>query len=408
MKIIYVTASLPHGAHEAFIVSEIRQLLSTGHEVLIVPRSPRGMVFHGQDLLKYARRVALFSPGVLKTAAKATLAAPAKTVAAVRLLLGASPLGVMLKNLATVPKALWLADTAVRWKADHIHCHWAGTTATIAMLASELSGIPWSLTAHRWDIVENNLLAAKVRSATVVRFISEDGLRMAGDLGIGPVKNTRVLHMGVPIPARGARRPGPRPVVLCPARFSEVKGHRYLLEAWEILQRRGLDAELWLAGQGELRPQLEELTNALGLAGSVRFLGVLPHPALLKIYEEGTVSAVVLASLDLGNGLHEGIPVALMEAMSYGIPVVTTATGGTAELVLPEAGLLVPSANPTALADAIQRLLQDAQLREQLGDSGRRHVAETYDVVRVAAELVNEFEAATQTGRVCLTRSIFV
>jgi glycosyltransferase involved in cell wall biosynthesis len=147
---------------------------------------------------------------------------------------------------------------------------------------------------------------------------------------------------------------------------------------------------------------LEELTNALGLAGSVRFLGVLPHSALLKIYEEGTVSAVVLASLDLGNGLHEGIPVALMEAMSYGIPVVTTATGGTAELVLPEAGLLVPSANPTALADAIQRLVQDAQLREQLGDSGRRHVAETYDVVRVAAELVNEFEAATQTGRVCL------
>lgn len=404
MRIIYVTASLPHGANEAFIVPEIRHLLSTGHDVLIVPRSPRGRVFHGQDLLKYARRAALFSPGVLKTAAKATLAAPAETVAAVRLLWGASSLGVTLKNLATVPKALWLADTAARWKADHIHCHWAGTTATIAMLASKLSGIPWSLTAHRWDIVENNLLAAKVRSASVVRFISEDGLRIAGDLGIGPVKNTRVLHMGVPIPARGARRRGPKPIVLCPARFSEVKGHRYLLEAWQILQRRGLDAELWLAGQGELRPQLEELTNALGLVGSVRFLGALPHSALLKIYEEGPVSAVVLASLDLGNGLHEGIPVALIEAMSYGIPVVTTATGGTAELVIPEAGLLVPSGNPAALADAIQRLLQDAQLREQLGDCGRRHVAERHDVVRVAAELVNEFEAATQTGRVCLTR----
>jgi colanic acid/amylovoran biosynthesis glycosyltransferase len=402
VKIIYVTASLPHGSDEAFLIPEINQLMRSGHEVLVVPRSPRGSIVHGHELVERTRGEALYSLRVLKAAWAETLAAPGQTAGAVGLLLGGRSPAVAIKNLAIVPKALWLARVAVRWRADHIHCHWAGTTATMAMLASQRSGVPWSFTAHRWDIVENNLLAAKVRSASVVRFISEDGLRMASDLGIGPVKNTRVLHMGVPIPARGARRLGPRPVVLCPARFVEVKGHRYLLEAWRTLQLRGLDAELWLAGQGELRPQLEELTNALGLAGSVRFLGALPHSALLKIYEEGPVSAVVLASLDLGNGLHEGIPVALIEAMSYGIPVVTTATGGTAELVTPETGVLVPSANPAALADAIERLLQDAQLREQLGDSGRRHVAETYDVVRVAAELVNEFEAATQTGRAVL------
>ena len=399
MKIIYVTAKLPHGADEAFVIPEIHQLVRSGHDVLVIPRSPRGNIIHGHELVALAQREALCSSKVLRAAAASTLSAPGQTSAAVRPLLNSRSLTVAVKNLTIVPKALWLAGVAARWNADHIHCHWAGTTATMAMLASRLSGIPWSLTAHRWDIVENNLLATKVRSASFVRFISEDGLRMAQALGIGFTDNVRVLHMGVPVPARVQRRsPGPRPVVLCPARLVEVKGHRFLLEAWQILQRRGCDAELWLAGQGELRPQLERQSETLGLAASVKFLGAVAHSELLKTYEDGAVTAVILASIDLGNGLHEGVPVALIEAMSYGIPVVATPTGGTAELVCPGSGLLVPPAEPVALADAIQGLLEDAGLRQQLGESGRQHVLEDWDIVGVAAQLVREFETARQTG----------
>jgi colanic acid/amylovoran biosynthesis glycosyltransferase len=399
VKIIYVTASLPHGSDEAFVIPEIKQLVRLGHDVLVIPRSPRGKIIHGHELVEFARREALCSARVLKVAVAATLAAPGETAAAVRSLLrNGRSLTVAAKNLTIVPKALWLADVAAQWKADHIHCHWAGTTATMAMLASQVSGIPWSLTAHRWDIVENNLLAAKVRSASFVRFISEDGLRMAQAMGIAFAENMRVLHMGVPVPTRFQRRSGLRPVVLCPARLTEVKGHRFLLEAWQILQRRGLDAELWLAGQGELRPQLEELSETLDLAGSVKFLGAIPHSELLKIYEEAAVSAVILASIDLGNGLHEGIPVALIEAMSYGIPVIATPTGGTAELVCPGTGLLVPPADAAALADSIHNLLEDAGLREQIGEAGRQRVLEGWDIVGVAAQLVREFEAARKTA----------
>jgi glycosyltransferase involved in cell wall biosynthesis len=107
---------------------------------------------------------------------------------------------------------------------------------------------------------------------------------------------------------------------------------------------------------------------------------------------------VVLASVDLGSGVHEGIPVALIEAMSYGIPVVATATGGTPELLLPGTGLLVPPADPAALADALQTLLRDGKLRDRLGDSGRQRVLEAHDIFQVAAELVKEFEAATRTA----------
>ncbi len=398
MKIIYVTANLPHGSDEAFVIPEIKQLVRSGHDVLVIPRSPRGKTIHGHELVELARREALCSGSVLKAAVAATLAEPGQMAAAVRPLLHSRSLAVAVKNLTIVPKALWLADVATQWRADHIHCHWAGTTATMAMLARQVSGIPWSLTAHRWDIVENNLLAAKVRSASFVRFISEDGLRMAQAMGIAFADNVRVLHMGVPVPARIHRRSELKPVVLCPARLVEVKGHSFLLKAWQILQRRGLDAELWLAGQGELRPQLERLSDTLGLAGSVKFLGAIPHSELLNMYEEGAVTAVILASIDLGNGLHEGVPVALIEAMSYGIPVIATPTGGTAELVCPGTGLLVPPADSAALADAIQNLLEDAGLREQLGEAGRQRVLEDWDIVGVVNQLVREFETARKTA----------
>jgi glycosyltransferase involved in cell wall biosynthesis len=190
------------------------------------------------------------------------------------------------------------------------------------------------------------------------------------------------------------RRHGPWPIVVCPARLVEVKGHRFLLEAWRLLRVRGVHGELWLAGDGELRPQLESFVQTFGLAHSVKFLGTLAHEELLRIYREVPVSAVVLASTDLGNGNHEGIPVALIEAMGYGIPVVATKTGGTPELVQPGTGMLVPAGDTVALADAIQNLLQNRTLLEQVGDSARQHVVRTHDVVTITSELAN---ALTET-----------
>ena len=397
MKLIFVTANLPHGTDEAFIVPEIEQLVRDGHQVLIVPRSPKGLVIHGQDVLKHTRSEALCSATVIKKAMRAASLEPARAARALAPVLWSRTLGIAAKNLSIVPKALWLAEIAREWGAEHLHSHWAGTTATLTMVASSFSGIPWSFTAHRWDIVENNLLKEKVRRASLARFISEDGLRMARMLGIGTTHNARVLYMGVAFPAEVERRRGEWPIVVCPARLVDVKGHRFLLEAWRILRKRGVHAELWLAGDGALRPQLESLAHSFGLHHSVKFLGTLKHDELLEIYKEIPVSAVVLASTDLGRGVHEGIPVALMEAMAYGIPVVATSAGGTPELVRPGTGLLVPPADPLALADAFQKLLQDRILLREIGDRGRQHVRETHDIVRVAAELASALEGRPAT-----------
>jgi colanic acid/amylovoran biosynthesis glycosyltransferase len=385
VRIIYITAALPHGTDEAFIVAEIRELIRCGHQVLVIPRSPRGRILHGRELISISKMEPLCSMRVLAAAAAKTIASPAAVVSAIRPLLASKAT----KNLAVMPKAVWLASIAREWGADHIHCHWAGTTASMAMAASALSGIPWSLTLHRWDIVENNLLAAKVRHAAFARFISEDGLKMARALGV-PADRTRVIHMGVALPSRPTPIRGPvsRRVVLCPARLVEVKGHRYLIEAWNILKRRRIDGELWLAGDGELREPLQTLARELD---SVKFLGALPHEELLAIYSRNLVSAVVMASLDLGGGYHEGIPVALIEAMGYGVPVIATRAGGTPELIRAGTGLLVPPADPAALAAAIERLFNDEELRRTLGQAGRRRAFEAFDITRVVAELARNF-----------------
>jgi len=387
MKLLFVTANLPHGTDEAFIVPEIEQLVRDGHQILIVPRSPKGPVIHGKDVWKHSKSEELCSAAVMKKAMRVATSAPARTLRALAPVLSSRTPRIAAKNAFIVPKALWLADVAREWGAEHLHSHWAGTTATLTMIASIFSGIPWSFTAHRWDIVENNLLKEKVRHASMARFISEDGLKMARALGIGTAHNARVLYMGVALPAEIERPSGEWPILICPARLVDVKGHRFLLEAWRILRKRGVHGELWLAGDGALRSQLESFVHSIGLHHSVKFLGTLRHDELLRIYKEVPISAAVLASTDLGRGVHEGIPVALMEAMAYGIPVVATSTGGTPELVKPGTGLLVPPADPLALADALQKLLQDGMLLRQIGDRGRKHVRETHDIARVTAEL---------------------
>ena len=396
MRILYVAAYLPYGTTEAFLVEEIRQLIRLGHKILLVPRSPRHPLVHGKDLLPYACVESLCSLDVIRRAATASPFSAAAM--ALRTVLAGSSPAMFCKNVAVIPKALWLADVAAEWDADHIHCHWAGTTATMAMLASRISGIPWSLTAHRWDIVENNLLVRKVASASFVRFISADGFQMARSIGIGAANNVRVLPMGVPVPENVRYHPGPRPVLLCPARLAEVKGHGVLLHAWRDLKRCGIAGELWLAGDGEKRSDLEALTHNLGMSDSVKFLGSVPHADILRWYEQGAISAVVLASLDLGGGHHEGIPVALIEAMSYGVPVVATAAGGTIELVTPGCGLLVAPGDAPSLADAIRTLLQNSELSRRLGHAGRERVKRDYNIVSIASALVREFESAARTA----------
>ncbi len=396
MKLVYITGNLPYGPGEAFIITELRELIRRGHQVVVIPRSPKKGMIQGADLLRFVRREGLLSPAVLAASLRLSACAGARVAAAIMPLCRSRSLGVALKNASVVPKALWLADFASNAGVDHIHCHWAGTTATLALIASEISGVPWSLTAHRSDIAGDNLLAVKARNAAFVRFISESGLKMACGLGLERGPTVRTIHMGVAIPAVAKNKRPETTVVLCPADLLEVKGHRYLIEAWATLRARGFKGELWLAGGGPLDSRLRRLASDLGARDSIRFLGRVRHEELIGFYAAGAISAVVLASVDLGHGHHEGIPVALMEAMSFGVPVIATRTGGIAELVTPGAGVLVPPENAIAIADALEAVVADSRLSEALGQVGRERVIEAFNIASIVTELESLFAEATR------------
>jgi glycosyltransferase involved in cell wall biosynthesis len=292
------------------------------------------------------------------------------------------------------PKALALAHTARLLKADHIHAHWASTTATAAYVASSMSGIPWSFTAHRWDIQEDNMLKEKVRTASFVRVINKRGLTEIDRIvGYELSRKVRVIHMGVDTEKYGPARFGlpntsndKTPLIVCPANFVPVKGHRYLLDALAQVKLKGLSFKCWFFGAGPLEDALKRQTAELCLTDYVDFRGRLPHPELLELFNSGLVDIVVLPSIVTKDGACEGIPVALMEAMAAGIPVVSTRTGGIPELV-EGAGLLVDPADSTELASAIMELIGNPELRLKLAEAGRSAVQRDFSLSSIVLQL---------------------
>lgn len=398
MHILYVTSSLPFGPGEAFVIPEVAALQRRGHEITIVPVHGRGPVLHedARALLDSSLERSILSAGIVEGAARQLGRLPGRSLRAVRLLLGSRTPKILLKNLAVLPKGLWLGLQAERRGIDHIHAHWGATSSTVALIASQLSGIPWSVTVHRWDIDENNLLTAKARRASFVRTINEIGLRKLGAATAGRSPEAFVLHMGVDVAPGSASPVRESRHVLAAASLREVKGHVYLLEAVRLLRQRGIAVHLECVGDGPLRPELERYVAEHGLGEDIALTPALSHRELLDRLASGAWCAAVLASVVTPAGEHEGIPVSLLEAMSAGVPAIGTETGGIPALLGDGAGLLVPERDAVALADALERVLTDSELRAQLAAAGRRRVEERFDIDVVAAELERRFAASTR------------
>ncbi len=151
-----------------------------------------------------------------------------------------------------------------------------------------------------------------------------------------------------------AKKPVNKPVILCTSRLAERKGVEYLVRAMALVPK----AKLILAGTGILEPKLKQLVKQLHLSSRVKFLGMVPHDRLSSIYRQS--SLFVLPSLS------ESQSNSLLEALATGLPVVATNIGGNPEIVNQSNGILVPSANSYALAQAIIKLLKQTSKKIDL------------------------------------------
>jgi glycosyltransferase involved in cell wall biosynthesis len=159
---------------------------------------------------------------------------------------------------------------------------------------------------------------------------------------------------------------------LAVGRFEVAKDYPNMLRAFARVHERHPDAVLLLVGRGSLQPETEALSQALGLAGRVRFLGVRRDvPAVLTAADGYMMSSA-----------WEGMPIVLLEAAAAGLPIVATRVGGNQEVVIDdESGFLVPPRNHEALADAMLRLMSLPESeRRRMGDRGADHVRAHYGV----------------------------
>jgi glycosyltransferase involved in cell wall biosynthesis len=253
------------------------------------------------------------------------------------------------------------------------------------MVIGRLLSIPFSFTAHAWDIFkEQAMLPAKLRAADFVATISEYNRHYLNRLCPAAADRIHVVRCGVNLARfshqHECRRVDP-PLILSVGRLVEKKGLACLVEACARLHDRGIDFTCTIVGDGPQRNALARSIAARDLQEIVKLVGELPQEELCDLWQMACVFA--LPCTIARNGNRDGIPVALMEAMASGVPVVSTTISGIPELVEDGVtGLLVSSDDAEALSQAISRLLADPGLATRLARAGRQRVEREYDVVR--------------------------
>lgn len=267
------------------------------------------------------------------------------------------------KALALFPTMVWIAGDMKQHGVRHVHAHFASFPALAALVAHRLSGVSYSFTAHAFDLyVKPSMLSEKISAASMVVTISDYNRRL---LSIASRASTpiHVVHCGVRVPEAVPQSDCATRSIACVARLEEKKGHRYLIEACRILRDRGVHYDCTIVGGGPLERDLRSRITEAGLDATVALAGQQTTDAVQRLLRRTAV--FVLPSVVTPSGNAEGIPVALMEAMAAGVPVVSTRTTGIPELVRNGVtGLLVEPRDAVALADALQRLLDDPELRE--------------------------------------------
>lgn len=372
MNVAIISSRFPRFGAEAFLGAELNGLRPHFDRVIVVPA-----------------RESLFSRRTLSDAFRTVRSHPTRIAGVLKLLfLGSSRPTVFLKNLLILPKGLAVARTVELEKVDHIHAYWMSAPATVALVASQMTGVPWSSSAHRWDIYENNLLRPKAERATFLRTISERGSRdLAKLIGVKDRAKVTQVRVGVKIPAIQPRNSSGPVRLLCAANLIEQKGHLDLLEALAVVAARNVDYRCDIAGSGPLYAQIERRIGELGLSSLVFLRGRIDHAQLLDSLRRGEYDVAVLASRSEGRGRMEGIPVALIEAMAAGVPCVATDSGSIPELLDETSGFVVPVGDAKRFADAIERVATSAGLRLRLGRNARRRIVQHFNVEQTGPAL---------------------
>jgi colanic acid/amylovoran biosynthesis glycosyltransferase len=405
MRIAYVVAEFP-SLSETFILREISALVERGVDVRIFALKPPASGTVHAEAAALADRVVYGPgtdfPGKLLRGLVATIRSPRAFVRGTRSvrLPGQNSPAMWLRSAWTCIRALSLATAARKAGIDRIHAHFAFHTTDVATLIAQWLHVPCSVSVHARDIYTQigPVLSWRLHEAGLITACTVHGrdhlLRSCP--GIAP-ERVRLVRHGLR-PDEYEATSGDGPFVLAVGRLEEKKGFSYLLEACGILKERGVHLQLTIVGEGTQNRTLRDLAERLSLDDRVVFAGALEQFLVEQLYRQAQV--FVLPSVVASDGDHDGLPNVLLEAGAMSLPVVSTTVGGIPEFVTDgENGFLVPQRDAETLADRIETLLGDADLRERMGAAGRKRVAAEFDISRNVDDLMRSFsETGNGTG----------
>ncbi len=312
--------------------------------------------------------------------------------------------------------ALYFADHFKRRGVDHVHVHFANRAAHTAMFLKEISGIPFSVTAHGQDFMKDlgndDLLREICAAAEFVAAetdYSRDLLRQRCPDSAAKIQR---VYNGMDL----TRFPAPNyeasinqaPRIISIGRLVAFKGFEYLIDACAELARQGLEFTCEIIGDGPLRGDLEAKIRKVNLSDRVRLLGSLSQGAVLAKLRSADVFA--LASVTDAQGASDVFPTVIIEAMAAARPVVSTRLAGIPESVVHgETGLLVPPGDTMALAEALRRLIEDAKLRLQYGRAARARIEQHFRIEHTVAPFIELLQktpdATTKSTQRCASQS---
>ena len=306
--------------------------------------------------------------------------------------------GPVVKAEQRARNALYFADFFARNGVDHVHVHFANRAAHTAVFLKEISGIPFSVTAHGQDFMKDlgsdDLLREICAAAEFVAAETDYSRELLRQRCPDSACKIHRVYNGIdlerfPAPALATMNHVPR--IISVGRLVEFKGFEHVIDACAELARRGFDFSCDIIGDGPLRDRLRLKVDSLNLSSRVNLLGSLSQGAVLEKLQ--TADLFTLASVTDSEGASDVFPTVIVEAMASARPVVSTRLAGIPELMIDgETGLLVSPADTTALTEALQKLLCDRELRVRYGCAGRARIERHFRIEHTVAPLLKLFE----------------
>jgi glycosyltransferase involved in cell wall biosynthesis len=298
-------------------------------------------------------------------------------------------------------------ELALRSASDgltHFHAHFATDAAAVARLASRITEIPYTVTAHAKDIfhesVDRDVLFDRLGDARHVVTVSNYNVGFLDAAFGNRLNNVTRIYNGMDLEQFTYLDPEERPpTILGVGRLVEKKGFDYLIEAAGLLKSQGIRFDCRILGHGELHDQLQTLIDKTGVGDVVRLEGPRPSADVIKALNGASVLAAPCVVGSDGN--RDGLPTVLLEAMAVGTPCVSTDVTGIPEVIIDgSTGLQVPQHDAEALARALTLLVHDGSLRSRLAREARGLIEREFDIRKNTSRIRELFgcRVAIQTG----------